>query len=359
MLHATLMAGGSGTRFWPASRQDFPKQFLSLVGSQSMLQATFDRLQSCCPANHIWVLTNERLTELTRQQLTGMPAEHVIGEPFKRDTAPCIGLAASLILAEDEDATMLVTPADQIIETTEQFRQAVEAAVELMDRDASRLVTFGIRPHYPATVFGYIERGAAVPLSAAGAAFQVARFREKPDAQTAQAFLDAGNFYWNAGIFVWKARTILEVLREYEPEMSERLAAIAAAIGTPDFARVFRDEFARMPAKSIDFAVMERYPNVCMIEAPFQWDDVGNWSSLPRLIGTDENGNTVVGKQVTIETRNSIVRSTDDHLVVTQGIEDCMIIHTPDATLIADRRDESAMRKVVETLQESGLDEYL
>ncbi len=358
MLYATIMAGGSGTRFWPASRQAFPKQLLSLIGDRSMLQATVDRLQGLCPVERILILTNQRLIEATRAQLPDLPIGRLIGEPFKRDTAPCIALAASLIVAEEPEAIMLVMPADHVIKTDSQFEQAIEAALELVDEDDSRLVTFGIKPTYPATVFGYIERGELL-RSQQGRVYQVARFREKPDESTAKQFVDSGNFYWNAGIFVWKARTILKALQSYEPEMYATISAISAALGREDFEQVFREQFEQIKGKSIDFAVMENYPNVCVVEAPFDWDDVGNWSCLPRLAGCDDHGNTTIGSNLVIDTRDCIIRSSHEHLVVTLGVENCIVVHTPDATLVADRRDEAAVRKVVEKLEQLGWIDYL
>jgi len=357
MLFATIMAGGSGTRFWPASRKRFPKQLLSLAGERTMLQATVDRLKGICATDQILILTNEVLVDATRQQLPQLPNACLIGEPCKRDTAPCIGLAAHIIAQRDPHGIMLVMPADHVIQNHQQFQLAVDQAVQLVREDESRLVTFGIRPSYPATVFGYIERDAALPDAAA--AFGVKRFCEKPDVATAQQFLDSGSFYWNAGIFVWNARTILNALECHEPQMAAQLQAISASIGRDDFAANLRTQFAAIDGKSIDFAVMEKHDNICVIEAPFDWDDLGNWSAIERLAESDENGNTVIGLHLGIATQNCIVRSADRHLVMTLGLKNCIVVHTPDATLVAHRNDESAMRQVVAKLEEHGFSEYL
>ena len=253
---------------------------------------------------------------------------------------------------------MLVMPADHIVETADEFQQAIGAALESVDRDPERLVTFGIVPTYPAQVFGYIQRGAAGSDQARGI-YEVKRFREKPDAETAKKFLESGDFYWNAGIFVWKAATILAALEQFEPEMAAHLSAIADTIDTADFSTTLDREFQLIAGKSIDFAVMERHPKVTVIEAPFRWDDLGNWTALARLVGQDEQGNTIVGKNLTIDSRNSIIRSDDRHLVVALGVENCIIVHTPDATLIARRDDEEGVRRVVEELKLRGWDEYL
>lgn len=358
MLYATIMAGGSGTRFWPASRKSFPKQLLSLSGKRSMLQSTVDRLNGLCSNEQILILTNEALIDATRQQLPELPDRCLIGEPFKRDTAPCIGMSASIINKMDPDSVMLVMPADHVITTHEQFHAAVNCAVDLVNQDGTRIVTFGIKPRYPAQVFGYIERDEQIPEAQVDS-FSVKRFREKPDLETAKQFVASGNFYWNSGIFVWKAQLILDALEKFEPEMFAHVKEIGDAWGKPEFAEVFRNQFEKIRGKSIDFAVMEKYDNVCVVEAPFTWDDVGNWTSLPRLSGEDENGNTIVGKHLGIKTGDTIVRSSDDHLVVTLGLKNCIVVHTPEATLVADKSDESAVKEVVQKLEELGWHDYL
>jgi mannose-1-phosphate guanylyltransferase len=240
---------------------------------------------------------------------------------------------------------------------------AIRQASDLVARDPARLVTFGIRPTYPAESFGYIERGQPL-ISPAGseaeiAVYPVKMFREKPSAEVAQRYLATGDFYWNSGIFVWKARTILDALAEYEPAMHEHIQAIAASYGSDSFGETLATEFAKIVGKSIDYAVMEKHNNVVVIEAPFDWDDVGNWRSLTRQRGTDEAGNTVIGRHLALNSSGCIVRSSDEHLVVTLGMEDCIVVHTPDATLVARKHDEEAIRQIVEMLKEKGWDQYL
>jgi mannose-1-phosphate guanylyltransferase len=356
MLHAVIMAGGSGTRFWPESRADRPKQLLALTGARSMIQETVDRLGTAIAPERTLVITAARLAEAVRRQLPDLPAEAVIGEPCKRDTAPCIGLAAFLASRDDPEATLVVMPSDHVIAPAETFQQSILQAARLVEREPDRIVTFGIRPTYPAESFGYIERGAA--LGEPGA-FAVARFREKPPLAVAKEYLAAGNFYWNSGIFVWKARTILDALLRHEPEMFGHLQKIAAAEGTADYAAVFAREFAAIRGVSIDYAVMEKASNVAVIEAPFDWDDVGSWQAIARLQGADAEGNTICGKHLGVNTSGTIIRTDDDHLIVTLGLKDCIIVHTPDATLVANRRDEESVRKIVKLLEEQGWNEYL
>jgi len=361
MLHAVIMAGGAGTRFWPASRVREPKQLLNLFGNRTMIQSTVDRLEGIVSPQRIMIVTNEALVEPIAAQLPEVPRSLILGEPCKRDTAPCIGLAAGLIARHDPDATLVVMPADHIISPPEAFQSAIQAAVRMVERQPDCLVTFGIQPTYPATTYGYIERGerAASETTNAPPAFHVRRFREKPDLTTAEEFLKQGGFYWNAGIFVWKSQTILKALQEYEPAMLEELRPIVAAHDSRDFNQVFAQRFAAIRGKSIDFAVMERHKKVMVLEAPFAWDDVGNWRSLARTRGHDTDGNTIVGRHVGVNTQDTIVRTDDEHLVVTVGMKNCIVVHTPDATLVAHRDDEESVRKVVERLKELGWEEYL
>ena len=359
MLHVIVMAGGAGTRFWPASRKDSPKQLLKLVGDRSMLQATVDRIGTLCPKENVLVVTNKALVDAVRTQLPDLPPESVIGEPAKRDTAPCIALAAALILKKDPDATMLVMPADHVINPTGNFVTAVREAMNLLERQPESIITFGITPTYPADVFGYIERGESLPGVSSTAAFKVARFREKPDLKTANEFFESGRFYWNAGIFVWKARTIDQAINKFEPEIHSHIRTIVSAMGTDRFQSTFQEEFIKITGKSIDFAVMERYQHVIVFEASFQWDDVGNWTAVPRLTGVDRDGNSISGKHVGIKTSGSIIRTTPDHLVATLGVDNLIIVHTPNATLVANRNDESAVKQIVETLEKMGWEGYV
>jgi mannose-1-phosphate guanylyltransferase len=360
MLHAVIMAGGSGTRFWPASRNDAPKQLLRLVGDATMLRQTFDRLGDLTPNDRRMVVTNERLVNAVREQLPELPTPAIIGEPCKRDTAPCIGLAALLISRTDPNAIMLVLPADHVITPAAKFQAAVRHAAELVEASPTGIVTFGIKPAYPAEVFGYIHRGEPLASRALHApVFAVKQFKEKPNAPIAKKYFDSGEYYWNSGIFVWRAATILEALRQHQPEMLARLEKIVAAWDTKDRDTVFQHEFAAIKPISIDYAVMEHATDVAVIEAPFEWDDLGGWQALARLLGSDENGNTIVGKHLGLNTTGTIVRGDGEHLVVTLGIKDCIIVHTPNATLVANKHHEEQIRQVVKRLEELGLSDYL
>lgn len=360
MLYAVIMAGGSGTRFWPASRNLCPKQLLALSGQRTMIQSTSDRLSGLVPAERQLIVTNRILVDPIAEQLPHHLRENLVGEPAKRDTAPCIGLAAALISDKDPDAIMAVMPSDHVIGTDKQFCAAVSAAEQLVVEDPTRIVTFGIKPTYPAESFGYIQRGSELQIGdqandiPGGKAYAVKQFREKPNFETATEYLKSGDFYWNSGIFLWRASTILDALKANAPEMFSHIEKIAATIGTDDYPSTLEREFCAIEGTSIDYAVMENYPNVVVIEAPFSWDDVGSWQSLARLHGTDEHGNTVVGDHVGIDTTGSIIFGDSDHTIVTIDCQDLIIVQTKDATLVAPKSSEERVREAVKLLRDSG-----
>jgi len=375
MLHAVIMAGGTGTRFWPESRAQRPKQLLKMVGQQTMIRSTVHRLGDLVPPERVLIATTAALAGQIADELSELPRQAILIEPCKRNTAPCIGLAAFRISRDDPQATMAVMPADHVIGPAEAFRDAIRFAATLVDERPERIVTFGIRPSYPAESFGYIERAEALagelPSPACGRGvggeglrdsppvYRVKQFREKPSAKVAAEYLASGKFYWNSGIFLWKAQTILDALAEFQPEMYGRLRRIADAADAPEFGDVLAREFAAIKGTSIDYAVMEHAGDVSVIEAPFDWDDLGSWQSLARLRGADAEGNTIAAKHLGLNTTGTIVRGGDDHLIVTLGLKDCIVVHTPDATLVANKHDEESIRKVVQLLRERECGKYL
>jgi mannose-1-phosphate guanylyltransferase len=324
-----------------------------------MLRQTIDRLSDLVPKDRQLIVTNKRLVETIRGQLPELPAGAIIGEPCKRDTAPCVGLAALLVGRHDPDATMVVMPADHVIQPAEKFQDAARQATSLVDESPGRIVTFGIKPTYPAEVFGYIHRGKPLASSHPAPAYAVQIFKEKPDTATAKKYVDSGEYYWNSGIFVWRARTILDALRERQPEMLGHLEKIVKAWDTNERVAVFEREFTAIKPISIDYAVMEHATDVAVIEAPFEWDDLGGWQSLARLVGGDENANAIVGRHLGLDTKGAIVRTSDNHLIVTLGLEDIIVVHTPNATLVANKHSEEQIRQVVKRLEELGWSEYL
>lgn len=365
MLHAIIMAGGSGTRFWPESRHARPKQLLALAGRRTMLQSTVDRLGETIPADRTLIVTGRHLIDEIKRQLPDIPESNLVGEPCKRDTAPCIGLAAALVSHADDAATMLVMPSDHVIEDHAAFARAVRTAEELIEADPTRIVTFGIPPTYPAESFGYIERGASIDTKPGGAdntgevhAYAVNQFREKPDAQTAAEYVAAKTFYWNSGIFMWRAGLITDALRNNVPAIADRIDTIAKSIGENEYESVLDREFNAIEGTSIDYAVMENYDNVVVIEAPFDWDDVGSWRAMARLNQSDESGNAVVGQgtlpHLGIDTSGCIIRAAGNHTIVTIDVDDLIIVQTDDATLVAPKHAEERVREVVKRLESEG-----
>ena len=294
MLHAVIVAGGGGTRFWPQRRQKRPKQFLTLSDDGTLLQQAAERIETQVPPERSWVITAEMYREETARQLPEFSTDRIVGEPCGRDTAACIGLGAALIARQAPADTMLVMPADHLIEPVQDFRRAVAVAEHMTEEHPSTLITFGIPPAYPATGYGYIHRGQQIARPQDVTVYRVQGFREKPNQELAEQFVTSGDFFWNSGIFVWKVTTILAALRERQPRLFAALSRIADAWPTRQRAAVLNREYAALERISIDYAVMEHATDVLVVQAPFHWDDVGSWLALERLHPQDADGNTVL-----------------------------------------------------------------
>lgn len=362
MLHAMIMAGGGGTRFWPRSRDRRPKQFLSFSGDRTLLQETVDRIAAQVPPDRTWVLTGEAYRDATAEQLPELPASHVIGEPARRDTAACVGLGAAVIAREDPDATIIVMPADHVIEPEQEFRRAVHAAEQVATDFPTSLLTFGIPPTYPSTNYGYIRFGEPAATRQGLPASKVAEFVEKPDEETAEKYVASGKYLWNSGIFVWKPAAILGELKARKPELHATVSRIAEAWGTPRWPDVFRSEYNSAEKISIDYAVMQDAAaagRVLVIRAPYTWDDVGSWLALERRNPQDATRNTVQGLHCGIETSGCVVVSDGDHLIGTLGVNDLIIIRTGDATLVTTRKKEGEVKKLVDEIKAKGLGRFL
>lgn len=363
MLHAMIMAGGGGTRFWPRSREDRPKQFLSLGGDRTLLQLAIDRVEAQVPPQRQWVVTGESYVEETRRQLPDVPAHHLVGEPARRDTAACIALGAALIAREDPRATILVTPADHVIEPVQEFRRAVHVAEHLADEHPDALITFGIPPSYPSTNYGYIHRENELAVRQGITSFRVRGFREKPKPDLAESYVVSGEYFWNAGIFVWKAATILDALRKLRPSLHASVERIANAWNTPEREEVLRREYDPLERISIDYAVMERADEagkqVLVVQAPYRWDDVGSWLALERLQPQDDQGNTILATHAGLETKGCVIVGEPGRLITTIGINNLLIIQDGDAILVADRQEEATVKQIVDLLRKKGLTQYL
>lgn len=360
MLHAMVMAGGGGTRFWPRSRQARPKQFLTMAGDRTLLQQALDRIEAAAlPPDRCWIVTGKAYLDETHAQLPALPVDHLVGEPTGRDTAPCVGLGAALIARTDPDATILVTPADHVIEPVQEFRRAVNVAAQVADERPDALITFGIPPTFPSTGYGYIRRGEQVAQRQGISVYQVGRFEEKPKLERAREFFSSGEYYWNSGIFVWKARTILAALKQYRPDMHAAVERIADAWNTGRRQEVLEREYPLIEKVSIDYAVMQDYPDRVVLPAPYRWDDVGSWLALERMQPQDAAGNTVQGQHVGLKTENCVIVGQPSKLITTIGVKDLLIVQDGDCLLVAHRSDEEAVKQLVTELRNRGLERYL
>jgi mannose-1-phosphate guanylyltransferase len=359
MLHAVVMAGGSGTRFWPKSRRNRPKQLLNLFGDATMLQQTVARIAPLVPPERVLVVTGADQAEAVRAQLPDVPPRNVVAEACPRDTAPCVGLAAAIIAQDDPDGLMVVMPADHVIEPAETFRKTVRAAVTVLEDDPSAFVTFGVKPTRPETGYGYIERGELLGHPEGIALHRVVQFREKPDRATAEQFLASGNFAWNAGIFFWRARAILDALAAHRPTLAAAIERVRPALGTPGEAEAIAREYPGMEKIPIDKAVMEKAPNVRVLEVVYDWSDVGDWRSLAALHPSDPRGNTVQGPGYLVDTQDSIVIADNGQLIATLGVEGLVVIQSGGATLIARKDQLDRLKGLVEGLPKAGFDRYL
>jgi mannose-1-phosphate guanylyltransferase len=358
-LYAVIMAGGVGSRLWPRSRIALPKQFLDLLGPRTMLQETIDRIEPLIPLPRVLVVVSQDHVGTVRSQVPGLPAENILIEPGPRGTAPCVGLAAVALQLRDPLATMAVFPADHRIADAAGFRLAISSAAQLAQKDY--LVTLGITPDHPHTGYGYIQRGASLGQVSGMAAFQVQCFIEKPDAATAQRFLEGGDHYWNGGIFIWQVAAILTETADLLPALSAELQRVAEAWNSPRRAKVLAAAWERVPRTTIDYGIMEKATRVAVLPVDIGWDDVGNWATLSGLVESDQRGNVVhgQGRPLLLDTRDTYIYTTKGRLVAAVGLDGFVVVDTPDALLICPKDQAQAVRDVVERLAAEELQRYL
>ncbi|MBE7681565.1 mannose-1-phosphate guanylyltransferase [Paenibacillus sp. P13VS] len=356
-ITCVIMAGGKGERFWPKSRTNLPKQFLNISGNKSMIQQSIARLEKLTDMSRIFIVTNELYAELIKAQIPTLPSENIIIEPIGRNTAPCIGLASVIIEDRFPDSTMIVIPSDHIIENEEGFVNILKTATEVA-QDNGSLVTLGIQPTYPETGYGYIESSNQVMLINELPVNKVNKFVEKPDLATAQSYLEAGNFYWNSGIFVWKVETIRSYIQELMPEMHDILETMKTVLDSENCDKIIRSEFLKMPDQSIDYGIMEKVSNIYVIPCVFGWDDVGSWTALERINELDENGNVIRGNILNLDTKRCIIES-NGKLIATLGIEDLIIVDTEDVTLICTKEKAQEVKLLLKELRMQKMEEYL
>jgi mannose-1-phosphate guanylyltransferase / mannose-6-phosphate isomerase len=363
-IHAVIMAGGAGTRFWPLSRESSPKQMLKIVGEDTMIRQTIKRLLGFVPNENISIVTSEKLKfdlSIHLEELkNGKGRLKILTEPFGRNTAPAIGLAAVYLKKTKTDPIMIVLPADHSILSEDIFIETLKTAIQCAEE--GWLVTLGIKPSRPETGYGYIKAGGRVRgAKGTGVPFvvkKVERFTEKPDAKTAQKYLKDSNYLWNSGIFVWNTSVILEEIKKYVPALYKGLLKIEKALGTEDERKIIEEVYSELNSVSIDYAVLEKSNNVMVVPADIGWSDVGSWAALDEALAHDEKGNIIKGNVIDFESRDSIVFS-GNRLVATIGLKDMVVVDTADATLVCCKENAQDVKKVVDELKKHGREEYL
>jgi mannose-1-phosphate guanylyltransferase len=353
-FYALIMAGGRGTRFWPRSRRRSAKQVLQFFGEKSLIQQTVERLASVVPAENVWVITNDFLQKEIRRQLTDVPKQQIVAEPAQRNTAPCIGLAAKILSDLDPDAVLGVFPADHLILKEAQFRRFVRAAYKAAGQHD--IVVLGIQPQWAETGYGYIEfpKGVKPGLMEAQ---PVANFREKPDRATAEKFLSEGNFFWNSGMFFWKAETLLDLMRHHLPKMATLLAGLPP-FGSRTFQSKLAEIYPRCENISIDYGIMEKAGRVTGLPVDdIKWNDVGSWEAVYALASKDKNNNAGRGEWFAEDSRGNYVDASKTVALV--GVDDLVVVDTPDALLIAHRGKSQDVSKLVKTLETAKREELL
>lgn len=352
---ALIMAGGRGERFWPKSRKNMPKQFLSLTGDgKTMIQLTVERILSLVEMEDIYIATNKDYKPLVLEQLPDIPKENILCEPVSRNTAPCIGLGAIHISRKYEDAVMIVLPSDHLIKYNSMFINTLKDASEIAQSN-SNLVTIGITPDYPETGYGYIKFN---PGICEGRAFQVDRFVEKPSLETAKEYLTTDEYLWNSGMFVWKVSSILNKMEQLMPITYRGLLSIRDSIGTAEEEIILNKEFHDFQSISIDYGIMEKSKDIFTLPGTFGWDDVGSWLAVERIKKTNEFGNVVDGNVITIDSKNCIVEA-GKKLIAAVGIENIIIVDTEDATLICGKDSASDIKKILDNLKICNRNEYI
>lgn len=340
--HVVIMAGGIGSRFWPMSTPEYPKQFVDVMGSgKTMIQMTMERFSSICPSANIWIVTSAAYTEIVKEQLPEIPQENILAEPCARNTAPCIAYACWKIKARHPNANIVVTPSDALVTNVVEFRRIINKALSFTAK-GKRIVTIGIKPTRPETGYGYI---ATMEAKLHSEICPIESFREKPSHDIAKKYLAAGNYYWNAGIFVWNVDTIVDSLRKYTPDLATKMDRMAESFYTEHEQDAVKDIFPTCEKISIDYAVMEKANYIYTLPADFGWSDVGTWGSLWTLLSHDDNGNAIVGDNVHLyECEGCIVHAPNAKSLVIDGLRNCIIAERDGRILICKLKDEQMIK---------------
>ncbi len=352
MVYAVIMAGGSGTRFWPKSTKALPKQFLQLFGDGTMIQNTARRIEQLIPQERVLVVTNDDYTEIVKEQLPKVPEENIVGEPLAKNTAPCVAIAAELLYKKDPEAVMVVLPADHHITDPDEFNEILKAAIEKAEQ-GEQLVTIGIQPSRPETGFGYIHAEARQSESLnARPVHKVKAFKEKPDLATAKQFVESGDYYWNSGMFIWRADSVLKEFGRQLPEMYASVKQASDELYTELHSAAINEFYHACESVSIDYGVMEGAQEVFVVPGDFGWNDVGSWTAVHELEEKDRNGNALNAIHVTTSgATNNLVFSNSEKMIALVGVDGLAVVETEDAILVCDLKSAQGVKEIVEQLK--------
>jgi mannose-1-phosphate guanylyltransferase len=354
-----IMAGGVGSRFWPLSRRETPKQFLDILGTgETLLQQTFRRFSSICPASNIFVVTNQDHKNLVTGQLDINP-ENVLAEPFRRNTAPCLAYGTFRILQENPDAVITVTPADHLIKKEDEFSRVINQSIDFV-RTNDALLTLGIKPDRPETGYGYIQADLKKKVDKYSALHKVKTFTEKPDINLARIFLQSGDFYWNSGIFFWNLNTILRAFEKYLPDMYMAFDEGKSLIGTMEEEGFIRRTYAECKSISIDYGIMEKADNVFVMCADIGWSDLGSWTSLYDHSAKDKRGNAIISGDIfSYDNKGNIINISDGKVAVIQGLEDFIVVEVDDVLLIVKKSEEQNIKNYLDDIKKDSGEKFL
>lgn len=358
MIYSVIMAGGTGTRFWPKSRSKNPKQFLALWGSKSLLQLTKERIARFLPEENVFVVTNQNYLKKVVEQLPEVSPKNVFVEPVRRETATCIGLATLKLSNIDPEGIIIVLTSDHYIADEVEFFRTLNCAVEVA-RNNNYLVALGMNPTIPKTGYGYLRLGKKIAADCQGKSiYAVEKFTEKPDLATANQFVQSGNYLWNSGMYIFRASVMMDAIRQYLPKLAFSLAQIKMALGTDEEEKVMAENYHDIEKVSIDYGIMEKASNVAVVPASFGWDDLGSWTVLSQILPPDAGGNVIQGQHVGIDTANCII-SGEDKLVATLGVRDLVIIQSSDVVLICQKERDQDVKELVKKVRAFNLRDFL
>ena len=339
--HIVIMAGGVGSRFWPLSTPEYPKQFIDILGcGRTLIQLTYDRFQGIVPSEIVWVVTNKKYVEIVKEQLPNIPVENILAEPCARNTAPCIAWAGWKIREKDCNANIVVTPSDAIVMDVVSFQSNIREALDYTSKNQA-IVTLGIRPNRPETGYGYVH----MDQQEVGNIYRVWEFKEKPNLETAEKYLADGHYLWNAGIFVWNVQTLVDSIRSYAPVLGNQMTILGSYFNTPEEQQKTEEIFPQCEKISIDYAVMEKHSRVYTVPSDFGWSDLGNWASLHDKLQNDENNNGAVGNIKLYECKNCVVHAEDAKKVVLQGLDGYIFSEKNGQILVCKLSEEQRIRE--------------